>query len=136
MKLYYLLPFTLLACTAEVDEVETPAEATPSPSECLCEEVAINEEENRSYYFASEEWFTGICRTYDDNGQLIEQRDYVDGHVHGKVQEWYPDGQMKSERDFTNNMQNGEFRMWNEDGSLDYAAYYENGAFVKQLERD
>jgi len=128
-----VIPVVFLATCTE----EAPVEVVPvveNPTECLCEEIEVNKEENLARYYAVEDWFTGMCREYYEEGALKTERSYVNGQVHGKVITFYEDGTKQTERDFAENRQDGEFREWNEDGSLKYAARYAKGQFVALIE--
>lgn len=70
------------------------------------------------------ELFTG---TTVDRWQVRRETPYVNGKIHGVMQEFHPDGRLASERRHENGEKVGLHRGWWPDGKMRFYEHYENG---------
>ena len=88
-------------------------------------EVDFKDTEERdgiTYVKGETKTFTGIIKSYYDNGALKEDIPYKDGKANGIVKGYYPNGNLESIGNF-------------KDGKLEglYKEYYENGNLKSRL---
>jgi TonB family protein len=69
----------------------------------------------------------GISKSWNKNGQLLSQSNYVNGKQDGKSQTWYDDGKLKREMTFSNGQIEGKSLSWYNNGQLQSEATYVNG---------
>ncbi|MEE4000006.1 hypothetical protein V1T75_06610 [Tenacibaculum sp. FZY0031] len=63
--------------------------------------------------------FTGFCLTYEEEGWLSGEEEYVNGYQEGWVRDYYKNGQLESEYKMSNNkLVPNTSRDFNEDGTL------------------
>ena len=111
-------------------------------------EVNITDTEIREgivYVKGETEAFTGIIKSYYDNGNLKFEVNYKDGKGNGIVKIYYPNGNLESEANFKDGKKEGLFKGYYENGNIRIEGnykddkleglskrYYENGNLIAQ----
>ncbi|MGE5269615.1 MAG: toxin-antitoxin system YwqK family antitoxin [Thiohalocapsa sp.] len=67
---------------------------------------------------------TGIDRRHDDDGNLIEEADRVDGELHGRRRIWSAAGTLIAEAHYVHGKLNGKCCLWYDDGMMLVFSYY------------
>jgi hypothetical protein len=63
--------------------------------------------------------FTGLSYDYDaKTGNLIKEKSYWEGGLHGFIKEWYPNGQTRLECRYFHGDLYGDLKEWHENGRL------------------
>lgn len=77
----------------------------------------------------------GKWKYYDENNNLIEQRNYYKGELNGQVLLLYPNGKQRQEGYFKMDRQDSVYREWFESGQLNIETFYKNGqeAGIKRI---
>ena len=86
-----------------------------------------------SIFYYKGEPFTGVIRAYYDNGQLLDEVEYLDGHVGGVSREFYPNGQIKAERYKYFGRMDKYYKGWDEEGNLIIHTIFDDGKRVRQI---
>ena len=89
--------------------------------------------------------FTGIIKSYYDNGNLEFEVNYKDGKKEGLFKRYYENGNLKSEGNFKDGKLEGLSKLYYENGNLEsegnfkddkqeglFKVYYENGYLMAQ----
>ena len=100
---------------------------TEIPKECMCNDVYLDAEYNHFYTKHRSEPYTGNCKTYNSDGILILEKNFVEGKLDGTYFEYYNNGILKSEWNFRQNRQHGDVKGFFEDGDLKYHSVYYKG---------
>jgi len=62
----------------------------------------------------------------------MEEENYKDGEIDGKLTSYYENGQIKSETNFKDGkIEDGKWTYYKEDGSINYVEEYKDGRLVK-----
>lgn len=69
---------------------------------------------------------TGLIQEHI-NGILVEESEYLNGHLGGIQREYYDTGQIKEEYTIQFNRFEGSFKEWDESGNLTSVTMWENG---------
>jgi hypothetical protein len=72
----------------------------------------------------------GFKRKWHENGQLREERNYVNGELEGLWREWDENGQLRSESNYVNGKLEGLWREWDENGQLRRESCYSKNGTV------
>ena len=94
---------------------------------CNCDDLILDTGFNWYYLSDRIKPFTGKCSKTLPNGNILLERNYEKGKVHGNVKEWHENGQLKLSMHFNMNMQEGEMKEWDSEGTLEYRASYTFG---------
>src|SRR3990167_1634300 len=71
------------------------------------------------YYENGRLWFSypivnclkqGVCRIWDENGQLQIEEVFEKDRLHGLRREWYPNGNIKADTRYRNGQTNGAYK--------------------------
>jgi len=62
--------------------------------------------------------FTGVAEQRDKAGRLKARYSYLEGELHGRIEEWHPNGQPSTETWFERNQRHGTNTYWDADGRL------------------
>jgi len=60
----------------------------------------------------------GLYRLFWEDGQLLQEGNYLNGQYAGMWRRWYRNGRLEYERDFVNGKREGWTREWDENGTL------------------
>jgi hypothetical protein len=74
--------------------------------------------------------FSGKAVAYHENGQIREERNYVDGKKEGLWQEWYKNGMNSQITNWKNGKPDGLNILYHENGRIWYEYLYKEGANV------
>lgn len=77
--------------------------------------------------------FNGIIESFYDNGNLMDEAEFTDGHIGGVQREYYENGQMKSECYQYFAKPEGDWKDWDENGILINHSIWKEGERVKQI---
>jgi antitoxin component YwqK of YwqJK toxin-antitoxin module len=77
--------------------------------------------------------FTGVIRSYYDDGKIQDDVEYLDGHIGGLCRKFYANGQIKEECFQYFGRLDKHFKMWDENGNLIRYSLYDDGEKIKQL---
>ena len=77
-------------------------------------ELDVSPEDNLAYY--NETLFSGLAKSFYDNGQQASEVNYTKGKRDGLESSWYESGAKKFEARFRDNRLEGVFERWYEDG--------------------
>ncbi len=124
-KKYYLFVILLglLSCANDVDNSEVVDE-----NECMnCNDVFLDPMYNHFYTEDRTQPFTGKCKGYNKKGQLILEKNFIEGKQDGEHLEYYDDGTLKSEWHFLKGRQHGDIKGYSPNGTLQYHAIYYKG---------
>jgi antitoxin component YwqK of YwqJK toxin-antitoxin module len=69
----------------------------------------------------------GRSKTFYQEGNLLEELDWVNGKKNGIWRQFYPNNQKRLETKFVNNEKNGPFYLYHENGAFDEKGTYKNG---------
>ena len=83
-------------------------------------------------YYYQDAPLTGIIEEFED-GVLIGESEFTDGHMGGIQREYYSSGQIKEEYTIRFNKMEGAFTTWDENGNITQRSQWENG---KQISED
>lgn len=72
--------------------------------------------ETAFYYRCIDNNFTGLWRTWHDNGRIKSDCEYVNGKLHGYEKWWYENGQQKQKSNYVNGKLHGYTKVWYENG--------------------
>lgn len=72
----------------------------------------------------------GMKLIYDNNGLVIRKIPYVNGEIHGTVQDLYPNGDILATIPYTEGMRNGQAFSYNRDGSVYRSVTFKNDKIV------
>ena len=72
----------------------------------------------------------GMKLVYDNNGLVIRRIPYVNGEIHGTVQDLYPNGDILATIPYTNGMRNGQAFSYSTDGSVYRSVTFKNNKIV------
>ena len=61
-----------------------------------------------------------------------EQREYVDGKLHGKRTKWYSNGKIKEEGSYLRGQEDGRWTYYLEDGQIE-TSYDIKGSFLSKI---
>ena len=111
-------------------------------------EVNITDTEIREgivYVKGETEAFTGIIKSYYDNGNLESEANFKDGKKEGLFKKYYENGDLKSEANFKDGKGNGIGKIYYPNGNLEseisvkddkfeglFKLYYENGYLIAE----
>lgn len=121
-----LISLLQISCENEKKQ-EVPEKVVDINKECLCGDVFLDSEYNHFYTTDRANPYTGNCRTYNPDGQLILEKNFLDGKLEGTYFEYYDNGILKSEWNFRQNRQHGDVKGFFEDGDLKYHSVYYKG---------
>jgi hypothetical protein len=82
------------------------------PSDKLVERNGI------TYEINSQRPFTGVSTEYQENGQLAEKVNWVDGEVNGLAESYHENGQLAYKGNFKDGKFNGLSKWYHENGQL------------------
>ena len=77
--------------------------------------------------------FSGIIQAFFENGNLMDEAEFTDGHIGGVQREYYKNGQMKSEYFKYFAKPEGDWRGWDEQGNLLYHSVWKEGKMIKEI---
>ena len=80
--------------------------------------------------------YDGLCRSWDDNGQLRYEVKYKDGKQDALFRRYYENGQLSGEGIYTDGEKDGLFRAWHENGQLYYEENYQDGERISEKRWD
>ena len=80
--------------------------------------------------FFNDSLFTGIAIEKAENGQVINEEHYENGHAHGTWKEWYDTGETKFIGGFKNGINDGVWTQWYRDGKVQRKLTFKNGQLV------
>ena len=72
----------------------------------------------------------GMKLVYDNNGLVIRKIPYVNGEIHGTVQDLYPNGDILATIPYIEGMRNGQAFSYNRDGSVYRSVTFKNDKIV------
>jgi antitoxin component YwqK of YwqJK toxin-antitoxin module len=72
----------------------------------------------------------GMKLIYDNNGLIIRRVPYVNGEIHGTVQDLYPNGDILATIPYKSGMRNGQAFSYNTDGSVYRSVTFRNNKMV------
>ena len=72
----------------------------------------------------------GMKLVYDNNGLVIRRIPYVNGEIHGTVQDLYPNGDILATIPYTNGIRNGQAFSYSTDGSVYRSVTFKNNKIV------
>jgi antitoxin component YwqK of YwqJK toxin-antitoxin module len=99
-------------------------------SSCTTETVTIQDEFGRKIRFIQrrkDQKKEGKYERFHENGQLLEQANYVNDSLHGERIFFYADGKKESVEQFDHGTQSGEYVKYREDGTVAIRQTYANG---------
>jgi hypothetical protein len=73
----------------------------------------------------------GIYRSWLENGQQMQEGNYVHGKKEGVYRKWHPNGQLHSELNYVHDKIDGIHREWFENGQLCSELNYKDGREVE-----
>ncbi len=77
---------------------------------------------------AQQEWiFDGLCRCWDEQGNIISEINYLNGSLHGSSVYYHSSGAIRKTYQFVNNALQGEQKCFAEDGFLLKSSHYKDG---------
>ena len=77
--------------------------------------------------------FSGIIQSFYENGNLMDEAEFTDGHIGGVQREYYENGQMKDEVTIRYAKPEGDWRGWDEQGNLLYHSVWKEGEMIKEI---
>jgi len=77
--------------------------------------------------------FSGIIQSFYDNGNLMDEAEFTNGHIGGVQRKYYENGQMKSEYFKYFAKPEGEWKGWDEQGNLLYHSIWKEGEKIKEI---
>jgi len=83
------------------------------------------------YCFSFPESYTGVFKSYDEDGRLMEKTDYYNGKKHGESSHWYVNGNLNRISRYVLGEKHGIQIVWNKDKSVRSNQLYSNGKFIK-----
>ena len=93
-------------------------------------EVNITDTEIRegiTYVKGETKAFTGIIKSYYENGNLESEGNFKDGKLNGLSKLFYENGNLKSEANFKDDKLEGLLKLYYENGYLIAQYYYKDG---------
>lgn len=84
------------------------------------------------YYYKGNP-FNGIIESFYDNGKLMDEAEFTDGHIGGVQREYYENGQMKSEYYEYFGKPEGNWKDWDENGTLINHSIWKEGERIEQV---
>lgn len=72
----------------------------------------------------------GMKLIYDNNGLVIRRIPYVNGEIHGTVQDLYPNGDILATIPYTNGIRNGQAFSYSTDGTVYRSVTFKNNKIV------
>jgi antitoxin component YwqK of YwqJK toxin-antitoxin module len=75
--------------------------------------------------------YTGRWDLYTPDGQIVDQRNYLNGHLHGQ-QTYYYEGKIHFVRNYVNGKEHGDWIYYYSNGVIHCIVAYENGIKGKQ----
>ncbi len=73
------------------------------------------------------EWFQKNDNSVEDRGQLKNQKNYIEGKLHGEYKRWYENGQLELQTHYVEDKENGEWKYWWCNGQLMIQFHYVDG---------
>lgn len=76
----------------------------------------------------SSSWlFDGLCKSFDENGNLLSKYNYEKGSLQGETKYFYPTGEIKKIEPFVNNEIHGILIEYKKNGLIHFKSSYKNG---------
>ncbi|MBM4153897.1 MAG: hypothetical protein FJ221_02555 [Lentisphaerae bacterium] len=75
--------------------------------------------------------FNGTAEQRHREGKLKARYRYLDGKIHGLVEEWYANGQKSTETNFENNQRHGANTYWDQAGKVIKKQRWEHDKLVE-----
>ena len=72
-----------------------------------------------------------MVREYSENGQIEEERNYIDGKREGKYTYYYENGKIRKEGNFKDDEMDGKWIWYYENGQIRFEGNYKDGKLVK-----
>ena len=85
-----------------------------------------------TYHQDTNEPFTGVVETFNNDSQLWERQNYKDGKREGLWEMFYENGQLSFRGNYKNGKQDGLLEYFDEDGNLTSTETYRNGELVEE----
>jgi antitoxin component YwqK of YwqJK toxin-antitoxin module len=77
--------------------------------------------------------FSGIIESFYDNGNLLDEVEYTDGHIGGVQREYFENGQIQQEYYKYFAKPEGDWKEWNKNGKLIHHSVWKKGERVKTI---
>ena len=77
--------------------------------------------------------FNGIIESFYENGNLMDEAEFTDGHIGGVQREYFENGQIKEEYYKYFGRPDKYFKIWNEKGELIHHSIWDDGERVKTI---
>ena len=68
----------------------------------------------------------GLKTVWNEQGEMIEQINYVGGKAQGELKQWHANGQLSLQSMLKDGYYDGEYKEWNDQGVLVFACVYQN----------
>ncbi len=107
----------VLALAAAVQAAEPAATNAPPPAAAGAVDYAKLDWKNELFVFEGKA-FTGIAEQKFRDGKLKARYGYLEGRIHGLVEEWYANGQKSTETNFEKNQRHGANTYWDQSGKV------------------
>ncbi|HLB53427.1 MAG TPA: hypothetical protein VJK48_06955 [Chlamydiales bacterium] len=77
---------------------------------------------------AKKDWlFDGLCKVFDEQGNLVATIPYIKGSIEGLSTSYYPSGQIEKEVPYHNSMEEGELLEYYQNGTIRTKQHYMRG---------
>lgn len=124
LKIVVLWLFSGLAGPTETRQTARPAEIE------TCDRIDLAALELRAaeglYYYQNEP-FTGQAFVMYPSRRVAEEKDFLEGKVHGVSRKWFADGRLSFESTYLNGRRHGSTSSWWRNGQKRSIAQYEDG---------
>ncbi|MCB9194925.1 MAG: hypothetical protein H6598_01695 [Flavobacteriales bacterium] len=116
----------MLSCTDSAEMADKEA--------CMnCNDIFLDPMYNHFYTDDRTKPYTGKCQSKSKSGQIILEKNFVEGKLEGKWLEYYENGTIKSEWEFSKNRQHGNLKGYSVDGTLEYHSVYNKGELESSI---
>ncbi len=97
----------------------------PDLSTCDCNELTMKGKDGKSA-FKDKIAFTGKCLTKMSNGIVIEELNYSNGQLNGRIKTFYKNGKIRETVEYFGNMKQGKYFLYSENGKPIIEGSYKN----------
>ena len=98
-----------------------------SENRVLLDELTDKGTEESPLMYYESGLFNGIGYDVYSNGQISEEKNYVDGEIDGLFKKWFENGQKEFEFNWKDGECNGLFKTWYENGQLKGEGNFKDG---------
>jgi antitoxin component YwqK of YwqJK toxin-antitoxin module len=116
----------LLSCNNDKDN------NTVKEDFCDCEMLAHDNLFNHFYLEDRKKPYTGVCKSFYQNGQIKQERELANGKNNGFFRNYSESGILLEEGAFLDNRHHGWFKYYDEQGELIIEVEYNNGVPVTE----